>query len=179
MKNNQKTNENQSKQFYYPVRDAQDPRKVSLEPIPEHLYHQLMPEIWKVRKRMQRSGQCTCPQSRLWACDADCLICPYRAAGREVSLSTPLDDAEDLTLEDTISNDNPTPESIAMDRALLDALHAELEALDPEGKRICELLMKHSEREAAAEMGLSRSSFKRRWAKVKTGLADRLKDYYE
>ena len=170
---------NQSKKFYYPVRDAKDPRKVSLEPIPEHFYHQLMPEIWKVRKRMQRSGQCTCPQSRLWACDADCLICPYRAAGREVSLSTPLDDAEDLTLEGTIANDDPTPESIAMDRALLDALHAELEALDPEGKRICELLMKHSEREAAAEMGLSRSSFKRRWAKVKTGLADRLKDYYE
>lgn len=170
---------NQSKKFYYPIRDAQDPRKVSLEPIPEHLYHQLMPDIWKVRKRMQRSGQCTCPQSRLWACDADCLICPYRTAGRAVSLSTPLDDAEDLTLEDTIANDDPTPESIAMDRALLDALHAELEALDPEGKRICELLMKHSEREAAAEMGLSRSSFKRRWAKVKTGLADRLKDYYK
>ena len=120
---------NQSKQFYYPVRDAKDPFKVSLEPIPEHVYHQIMPDIWKIRKRMQRSGQCTCPQSRLWTCDADCLICPYSAASREVSLSTPLDDAEDLTLEDTIANDDPTPESIAMDRALLDALHAELEAL--------------------------------------------------
>ena len=83
---------NQSKQFYYPVRDAKDPYKVSLEPIPEHIYHQIMPDIWKNRKRMQRSGQCTCPQSRLWTCDADCLICPYSAAGREVSLSSPLDD---------------------------------------------------------------------------------------
>ena len=170
---------NQSKQFYYPVRDANDPFKVSLEPIPEHIYHQIMPDIWKIRKRMQRSGQCTCPQSRHWAYDADCLICSYRAAGREVSLSMPLDDAEDLTLEDTISNDDPTPESIAMDRALLDALHAELEALDPEGKRICELLGKHSEREAADLMGLSRSAFKRRWTKVKSGLADKLHDFYE
>ena len=66
-----------------------------------------------------------------------------------------------------------------MDRALLDALHAELDALDPEGKRICELLMKCSEREAADQMGLSRSAFKRRWAKVKTSLADRLRDIYE
>ena len=176
---NNKESNNSNKQFYYPVRDSKDPYKISLEPILEHLYHQIMPDIWKVRKRMQRSGQCTCPKSKLWACDADCLICPYRAAGREVSLSTPLDDAEDLTLEDTISNDDPTPESIAMDRALLDALHAELEVLDPEGKRICELLMKHSEREAADLMGLSRSAFKRRWATVKSGLADRLKDYYE
>ena len=171
--------ENQSKQFYYPVRDAKDPYKVTLEPIPEHIYHEIMPVIWKIRKRMQRSGQCTCPQPRLWTCDADCMICPYRAGGREVSLSTPLDDAEDLTLEDTISGNDPTPESIAMDRALLDALHAELDALDPEGKRICELLSKHSEREAAELMGLSRSAFKRRWAKVKTGLADKLRDIYE
>ena len=171
--------ENQSKQFYYPVRDAKDPYKVTLEPIPEHIYHEIMPVIWKIRKRMQRSGQCTCPQPRLWTCDANCMICPYRAGGREVSLSTPLDDAEDLTLEDTISGNDPTPESIAMDRALLDALHAELDALDPEGKRICELLGKHSEREAAELMGLSRSAFKRRWAKVKTGLADKLRDIYE
>ena len=122
---------NQSKQFYYPVRDAKDPYKVSLEPIPEHIYHQIMPDIWKNRKRMQRSGQCTCPQSRLWTCDADCLICPYTA--------------------------------------WVLGIMAE----------ICELLGKHSEREAADLMGLSRSAFKRRWAKVKSGLADKLHDFYE
>ena len=171
--------DNQSKKFYYPVRDAQNPYKINLVPIPEQIYHQIMPEIWKIRKRMQRSGQCICPQDRLWTCDADCLICPYCAGGYEISLSTPLDDTEDLTLEDTIVDDNPTPESIAMDRALLEALHEELDALDPEEKHICELLMQHSEREAAVEMGLSRSSFKRRWAKVKPALADRLRDIYE
>ena len=45
-------NVNRSKQFFYPVRDANDPYKVSLEPIPEHIYHQIMPDIWKIRKRM-------------------------------------------------------------------------------------------------------------------------------
>lgn len=98
--------DNQSKQHFFPVRDEKDPYKVRLEPITEHLYHQLMPEIWKTQKRMQRSGQCACPQSKLWTCDADCLICPYRAAGRNVSLDTPLDGAEDLTLEDTIAGDD-------------------------------------------------------------------------
>ena len=167
--------ENQSKQFFYPVRDARNPCKVTLVPVPERIYREIMPDIWKVRKRMQRSGQCACPQLMLWVCDADCLICPYSAAGREVSISTPLVDAEDLTLEDTIPGDEPTPESIVLDRALLDDLYAELEALDPEGQRICQLLMEHSEREAAALMGLSRSSFKRRWARLKPRLAAKLK----
>lgn len=170
--------DNQNNQYFYPIRDENDPYKVCLEPITEHLYRELMPDIWKTQKRMQRSGQCACPQSKLWTCDADCLICPYHAVGRNVSLDTPLDDAEDLTIADTLANDDPPPESIAMDRALLDALHAELEALDPEGKRICELMMNHSEREAAYLMGISRSAFKRRWAKVKGCLADKLRDIY-
>ena len=168
-----------NRQFFYPVRDAQDPYKVRLEPIPEHIYHRIMPDIWMTQKRMQRSGQCGCPRSRLWACDADCLVCPYHTEGREVSLRTPLNDLESLTLEDIIPNDDPLPESVVIDRALLDALHAELNAIDPEGRRICELLSKHSEREAADMMGLSRSTFKRRWANVKSGLADRLRDIYE
>ena len=41
--NNQ--NNSTNKQFFYPVRDAKDPYKVSLEPIPEHIYHQIMPDI--------------------------------------------------------------------------------------------------------------------------------------
>ena len=50
-----------NKQNFYPVRDAQNPYKVSLEPISEHIYHQIMPDIWKIRKYMQWSGQCICP----------------------------------------------------------------------------------------------------------------------
>lgn len=168
---------NQSKQFFYPVRDAQNPNKVRLEPIPEHIYHQIMPDIWRTRKRMQRSGQCTCLQSKLWTCDADCLVCPYHVAGPNVSLDLPLDDAENLTLEDTISNEDSTPESIIADRVLLDALWEELDALDPEGRRICELLSRLSEREAAKAMGLKRSTFKRHWAKIKTLLAKKLNDF--
>ncbi len=168
---------NQPKQFFYPVRDVQNPYKVSLEPIPEHIYRQIMPDIWKIRKRMQRSGQCTCLQSRLWACDADCLICPYHAVGSNVSLSLPLDDEENLTLEDTIFDEDSTLESIIADQVLLDALWQELDALDPEGHRICELLSRLSEREAAKAIGLKRSTFKRHWAKVKALLAKKLNDF--
>lgn len=65
-----------------------------------------------------------------------------------------------------------------MDKELLDALYDELDRLDPEGKCICELLMYHSEREAADIMGMARSTFKRHWAKIQAELQDKLKNYY-
>lgn len=84
----------------------------------------------------------------------------------------------ELTLGDTLADDTPSAESILMDKELLDALYDELNRLDPEGKRICELLMYHSEREAADIMGMARSTFKRHWAKIQAELQDRLKEYY-
>lgn len=85
---------------------------------------------------------------------------------------------DDLTLGDTLADDAPTADSILMDEELLKALYDELDRLDPEGKRICELMMHHSEREAAEIMGMARSTFKRHWAKIRAVLQDKLKDYY-
>ena len=85
---------------------------------------------------------------------------------------------DDLTLGDTLADDAPTADSILMDEELLKALYDELDRLDPEGKRICALMMHHSEREAAEIMGMARSTFKRHWAKIRAVLQDRLKGYY-
>lgn len=66
------------------------------------------------------------------------------------------------------------------EKDLLDALHTELARLEPADRRICALLMEgHSEREAAALMGMPRSTFKRRWAKLRTALRKRLEPYYD
>lgn len=81
---------------------------------------------------------------------------------------------DELTLGDTLADDTPSAESILVDKELLDALYDELNRLDPEGKRICELLMYHSEREAADIMGMARSTFKRHWAKIQAELQDTL-----
>lgn len=64
-----------------------------------------------------------------------------------------------MTLGDTLTDEAPSPESIAADRELLQALYAELERLDPDGKRICQLIMAGmSEREIAAAMGRRQST---------------------
>ncbi len=84
---------------------------------------------------------------------------------------------ESLAVVDTISDDSLAPEEIAADRALLDALWKELDALDPEGRRICKLLSRHSERKAAALMGMNYCTFRRHWEKVKNLLVKKLSDF--
>ena len=71
-----------SKNYFYPMRDANDPYHVEKIPISEETYRAIYPDIWKTLQRMQRSGQCICPKSQLWKCDADCTICPYKSNGR-------------------------------------------------------------------------------------------------
>ena len=146
-------------QFFYPIRNPENPYDVQLVPVTEEVYRSVVPEIERTRKQMQRSGRCACPKSKLWTCDGDCAICPYSACGNTVSFDTPLDDAEGLTLGDTLVSDEPSPEAIAMDKALLAALYEELDRLDPDGRRICELVAANcTEREAASILGVSKTA---------------------
>lgn len=166
------------KQYFYPVRSADDPNYVHLEPISEEVYRAVYPEIWRTQKRMRRLGCCVCPRRRLWACDADCVVCPYcKKLEDTLPMDALIDGEESLAVVDTISDDSLSPEEIAADRALLDALWKELDALDPEGRRICKLLSRHSERKAAALMGMNYCTFRRHWEKVKNLLVKKLSDF--
>lgn len=165
-------------QFLFPVRDATDADKVTLIPVSKNFYLTANREINRKRKAMQRSGECRCPFKWLWKCDGDCERCRYHITEDvPLALDAPTADTEDITLANTIANDAPLPETIMEDKELLDALYNELDALDPEGRLICKLLSCLSERDAAEEMGMSRSTFKRHWAKIKALLAERLYDF--
>lgn len=158
--------------FFIPVNG--NPIEVS-----EEVYRAYYQPVWNVRYHAQKNGECRCTKAQLWKCDGVCPGCPFYAAGKKVSIDTPIGGEDDeLTLGDTLADDAPSAESILMDKELLDALYDELNRLDPEGKRICELLMYHSEREAADIMGMARSTFKRHWAKIQAELQDKLKEYY-
>ena len=167
-----------TKKYFYPVRDPDEPRDVRLFPVPEMIYRSISPEIWRMRKQMQRSGRCLCPKFRLWACDADCAVCPYSAGGNTVSLDAPLDE-EGRTLDDILASDDPSPEEIVIEKILLEDLKKELFRLDPTGRRICELIASgNSERKAAKILGVSKTAFRYRWLKTKRRLEEKLKDYF-
>lgn len=147
--------------------------------VSEEVYRAYYRPIWNTRYHAQKNGECRCTKAQIWKCDGVCPGCPFYAAGKKVSLDTAIGgEDDDLALGDTLADDAPTADSILMDEELLKALYDELDRLDPEGKRICELMMHHSEREAAEIMGMARTTFKRHWAKIRAVLQDKLKDYY-
>lgn len=147
--------------------------------VSEEVYRAYYQPIWNTRYHAQKNGECRCTKTQLWKCDGVCPGCQFYTASKKVSFDTPIggENAE-LTLGDTLADDAPSAESILIDEELLNALYEELDRLDPEGRRICELLMYHSEREAAEIMGMARSTFKRHWAKIQAELQKKLRDYY-
>ena len=133
--------------------------------VSEEVYRAYYRPIWNTRYHAQKNGECRCTKTQFWKCDGVCPGCPFYAAGKKVSIDTAIGgEDDDLTLGDTLADNAPTADSILMDQELLKALYEELDRLDPEGQRICELMMHHSEREAAEIMGMARSTFKRHWA---------------
>ena len=65
--------ENKEKQRYLPMRDANDPHKVTLIPVTEDVYAEVSRETNRIRSRRQYHGQCCCPKQYIWKCDADCV----------------------------------------------------------------------------------------------------------
>lgn len=136
---------------------------MQLIPVPEDVYRSVTPEIDRIRKQIQRSGRC---------------VCPYSSCGNTVSYDTPLDDAEGLTLGDTLVSDEPSLEAIAINTALLEALYEELHRLDPDGRYICELIMEgKTERKMAADMGKRQSAINYQKKRVLDPLREALKDF--
>ncbi len=147
--------------------------------VTEEVYRDFYRPIWRTQYHARKNGECRCPKNQLWKCDGICPGCRYSAAGRKVSINTPIcDDDPDLTLEDVLESDDPSPESILMDRELLDALYDELDRLDPDGRRICELIMAgKTEREMAATLGRSQSTLNYQKRKILSLLREALKDF--
>ena len=141
------------KKYFIPVNGT--PVEVS-----EEIYRAYYQLIWNTRYHAQKNGECRCTKAQLWKCDGVCPGCPFHTARKTVSLDTPVDGEEDgLTLGDTLADDAPTPESLLMEKELLEALYEKLDRLAPDGRRICELIMRgRTEREIAAAMGKSQST---------------------
>jgi len=112
-------------------------------PVTEEVYLAYYCPIWRTQKAAQKAGQCFCPKDKLWLCDGDCAMCEYRAAGNTVSLDAPIEnaDGDEFSLVETIEDQTASFADVLVDRLLLEQLLDELAERDPEGKRICEILM--------------------------------------
>lgn len=116
----------------------------------------------RTRRKEQAHGRCVCPQSKVWVCDGDCLICEYRCSGDLTSLDVPIrEDGED-TLMDMVPSEAPAIESVIADRDLLDRLFTRLRELDPDADTIIAMWMDDdsvSDRAIAKALGRPQSTF--------------------
>jgi len=118
-------------------------------------------DINAYRRRQQEHGRCVCPASKRYLCVMDCWTCRFLKGGDELSLDYTVsdEDGNEKSWLDDLQDDGLSAQSILEERELLDALMSKLNELDPDYRRICELLLqKKSEREIASIMGISQQS---------------------
>lgn len=155
-----------SKDRYLPMRDANDPHKVTLIPVSEEVYADVSRETNRIRSRRQYHGQCCCPKQYIWKCDADCDLCEYRAAGDNLSL-----DYETEMHGDTFADTSDT-EEIITDQMLMRQLLARLEELMPEALAVGQKIVDEdlSERKVLEELDLKRSTYRSQLEKARKQL---------
>lgn len=147
--------------------------------VSEEVYRAYYQPIWNTCYHAKKNGERRCTKAQLWRCDGVCPGCPFYASEKKVSIDTPIGCEDDeITLGDTLADEAPSVESILMDKELHDALYEELNCLDPNERRICELIMQgKTEREIAADMGKRQSTINYQKNKVFSILREALKDF--
>lgn len=164
--------ENQSKKRYYPLRDAENPYKVSLVEITEAQYRALYPGIWATQKREQYHHRCMCPRKYIWKCDGNCDLCEYHAAGDMLSLDVPTEDGN-ANMYDVIPDTTPTVEDVISDALLIEQLFVKLHELTPNADSIIECWKKDykiSDRAIAERLGIKQRTFADQMKKIRTEL---------
>ncbi len=148
-------------------------------PVSEEFQNKYYRNINAFRRKQQRHKRCVCPKNKWWLCNMDCETCEFRKAGDQLSLEAEMTtDEGETSLAETIEDPTADVEEAFMLIDTMDAIHRELELLDPDSKRICKLIMEgKSERESAKILGLPWSTYRRRWEQIKADLYIKLKDY--
>lgn len=147
-------------------------------PVTEEVYKAHYRPVWKTHYHASKNGQCGCSDWR--RCEGDCGLCRYRTAGNILSLDAEYEGEEGskLTLLDTLEDPGANPEEIIADKLMLQELFKVLDELDPDSRRICELIRQgKTEREIADEFGVRQSTLNYRKKKLMEKLHERLKDF--
>ena len=142
-------------------------------PVSKEVRDEYYREAARIRMKEQAHGRCVCPQSKVWACDGDCLICEYRRSGDLASLDVPVGEDGEDTLMDMLPSEAPAIERIIADRDLLDRLFARLRELDPDADTIIAMWMDDgnvSDRAIAKTLGRPQRTFADQMKKYRTEL---------
>ncbi len=155
-----------AKSYYLPI-DGQE------IPVTEEVYRAYWQPVWAERKRQEREKRCLISDGKGKAkrCMEDCSKCPKQRMGSVLSMDKFLEDGYEIS-------DSLDMDELVAEKLLLEKLSAALNELDPVNKRIAELYSEGlSERQIAADVGLSQKTVNNRKASIFGQLHQRLKDY--
>lgn len=139
-------------------------------PVTEEVYRAYKRPAWAEHKRKEREKRCRDEKGR--RCTGDCSKCNKQRTGSVLSL--------DSLVEETGFEPADTVDitELVAHKLLLEELYAALEELDPDNRRIMELFsIGKSEREIAADIGLSQKTINKRKTNLFAQLRERLKDF--
>ena len=140
-------------------------------PVTEEVYQAYYRPIWRTHDFAKRHGQCAINDWR--KCQGDCGLCKYRTNGDSGSVDYLYDEYE-LEVEDFGSD----PADIIGDALILEELLQALEEIDPDGRRIAELLMDgQTDRSIAALLGQAKSTFSERKLRIRRELKNCLQKF--
>lgn len=152
------------------------PRYIEIDgqqtPVTEEVYRAYKRPAWAEHKRKEREKRCVISDGRGGSkrCNDDCGKCDKQRTGSVLSLDK---FAQEKGFEPADTVD--IAELIA-DKLLYEELDRVLEELDPDNRRIMELFsIGKSEREIAANIGLSQKAINKRKTKLFAQLRERLK----
>ncbi len=141
-------------------------------PVTEEVYQAYYRPIWRVHDYARRHGQCGISDWR--RCEGDCGLCKHHTTGDGGSIDFLFEEYE-LEFEAEGSN----PEDIIGEALLLEELLKELDEIDPDGRRIAELLMDgETDRNIASSLGIARSTFSDRKLRIRKELKKRLHKFF-
>jgi RNA polymerase sigma factor (sigma-70 family) len=144
-------------------------------PVTEEVYHAYKNPVRAEQKRKQREWRCR--DGRGVRCAKDCTQCEIYRIGKGPSGNIlSLDVLEEET--EYVHPSKTNVEETVMYGILLEQLLKALDELDPDSRRICELIRQGaSERDIAAEFGIRQSTLNYRKQKLMAQLRERLKKF--
>lgn len=175
--------QSESKKYYIPLPKTENAptgyieffRDFQFVEVSEEVYRTYYQPIWKTWKYAKRHGTCT---GEDWKrCLGDCIGCPRcHHLDDCISLDVVVDDSEQTTIADTIADPTPLIDEVLAQNAALEELLDALQELDPDGRRIGELLLEGKTKvEISSILGIARTTYNYRFDKLRKALTERLK----
>lgn len=140
--------QSESKKYYIPLPKTENAptgyiefyRDFQFVEVSEEVYRTYYQPIWRTWDNAKYHKTCSGDDWR--RCLGDCAACKHsHHRDNAISLDTVIDESEGITIADTIKDPSPLIDEIMTQNAALEELLDTLQEIDPDGRRIGELLL--------------------------------------